>query len=609
MKDAGLSNSPTPAPRFDATDEQLSAELKKWTGASPALHPVGELLDRHWEAAFAYARLCTDSARAAGMLTTAAFTRLFGASLRQNGPSSAWRPQLLVTVRRIAAEWDADGRRDLLHPALRADDGGSRAAARLLPTSYGLLARAFQRLPQSARCVLWHIEVESEPLEVPAALLGWEEDTRVELDRARERLREECLVVHRELAPDQECRRYHRMLDVTYRRGGIDIDPDLRTHLEQCGHCRQTADQLQQFDEGLGVALAEGVLGWGARAYVEARAHQDDESPDGAEFQLPAFAGEAFEARATRSNCRTHSRRSAQKRARRARRRNLAAAVLTVSGLIVLPLALWTLGSGDGDSTADGKTSEAPGSGSGKSTGDPSWIGTGEGAKGTLSGRLHNVVSGLCVGVVGDKAVEGAETKLTACSSAADQQWSYETDGLLRSDEDPALCLDSRLGYSVRLAPCVDADHPDAKNVRYDFTLQGTLVPRFDQNLALAPAATDGSGALVLKARADGTPQRWVIDTSKPNLRMQIVNWGTDSGLASTTSSVKPTPKAAHKPTPTPSATRTTAQPAPTSSPSTADPCAQNPYYCSWNGQYGGSGGYGYGYGYGGYGGYGYGRR
>ncbi|MGY5100519.1 hydrolase, partial [Streptomyces sp. 900105245] len=122
MNEAGLS------------DEQLGAELKKWTGATPALHPVGELLDRHWEAAFAYARLCTDNPRAAGMLTTAAFTRLFGASIRQGGPSAAWRPHVLVTIRRIASEWASDGRQELLHPGLRSADGtGGRAAARLLP--------------------------------------------------------------------------------------------------------------------------------------------------------------------------------------------------------------------------------------------------------------------------------------------------------------------------------------------------------------------------------------------------------------------------------------------------------------------------------------------
>ncbi|MBX9362689.1 RNA polymerase sigma factor, partial [Streptomyces sp. WAC04114] len=266
MKDAGPSNSPASARGFGATDEQLSAELRKWTGATPALHPVGELLDRHWEAAFAYARLCTDGPRSAGMLTTAAFTRLFGETLRQNGPTSAWRPHLLLTVRRIAAEWAGDHRCDTLHPDLLAGTGdGDRPASRLLPSPRRrLLSGAFQRLPQSARCLLWHVEVEAEPLVSPAALLGLDEEgARVELGRARDRLREESLQLHRELAPDEECRRYLRLLDVTYRRGGLDIDPDLRAHIEGCGHCGAAADQLDQFNHDLGVALSEAVLGWG----------------------------------------------------------------------------------------------------------------------------------------------------------------------------------------------------------------------------------------------------------------------------------------------------------------------------------------------------------
>ncbi|MFD5160074.1 RNA polymerase sigma factor, partial [Streptomyces hawaiiensis] len=274
MKDAGPSNSPAPARRFGATDEQLSAELKKWTGATPALHPVGELLDRHWEAAFAYARLCTDGPRSAGMLTTAAFTRLFGETLRQNGPTSAWRPHLLVTVRRIAAEWAGDHRHDMLHPELLAGTGdGERPVSRLLPSQCRrLLSGAFQRLPQAARCLLWHVEVEAEPLTSPAGLLGLDEEgARVELGRARDRLREECLQLHRELAPEEECRRYLRLLDVTYRRGGLDIDPDLRAHIEGCGHCSAAADQLDQFNHALGAALSEAVLGWGGRAYAESR--------------------------------------------------------------------------------------------------------------------------------------------------------------------------------------------------------------------------------------------------------------------------------------------------------------------------------------------------
>ncbi|MEU6089388.1 ricin-type beta-trefoil lectin domain protein [Streptomyces sp. NPDC047085] len=631
---------------FDASDEQLSAELKKWTGAAPALHPVGELLDRHWEAAFAYARLCTDGTRAAGMLTTAAFTRLFGETLRQSGPSAAWRPHLLVTVRRIAAEWDGDGRQELLHPALRPAPGSAeRVSARLLPPSdRRLLSRAFQCLPQSARAVLWHAEVEGEPLAVPAALLALdEEETRIELRRARERLREECLQAHRELAPETECRRYLRMLDVTFRRGGTDIDPDLRQHLAGCRHCRGTADQLAQFNAGLGLALAEAVLGWGARAYMESRAARTDETAqrDGTTDEAAAAAttqpipdpfslagGEAFTAGAPtdpvapvgpvaptgalprpapRSTRRTapdpalsagagapaghrRSPRSAHRAARRARRRNLALAALTVSGLVALPLVLWSvLGSGDHPAPAPGATpSGSPGT---KSTApDPSWAGARGTAQGPLRGRLHSLASGLCVGVVGKKAVTGAETELAPCSATPSQQWSYETDGLLRNDSDPGLCLDSHLGYSVRLAPC-SATGKAARNIRYDFTLQGVFVPRWNQDLALTPAATDGSGTLVLKNRSGTPAERWTIDTAKPDLRMEIVDWSTGSTPApARTPSAKPAPTATKSPSPTPTATGT--GPAPSVSPTT-DFCTTYPDYCGGYGVGGYGGGYG----------------
>ncbi|MHB9857303.1 ricin-type beta-trefoil lectin domain protein [Streptomyces sp. YIM S03343] len=562
---------PTPfvsAPVFDVTDEQLSVELKNWTGSAPALHPVGELLDRHWEAAFAYARLCTDGPRAAGMLTTAAFTRIFGESIRQAGPTSGWRPHLLVTVRRVAAEWDTDGRRELLHPELRTGVA-ERLAARLLPPpERRMLSRAFQRLPQPARALLWHGEVEAEPLAVPAALLGLSEDTaRAELGRSRERLRDECLQVHRELAPEQECRSYTRMLDVTYRRGAVAVDPDLAEHLARCTQCRETAAQLSQFNDGLlGVALAEAVLGWGGRAYCEARLHTAREGAAPAEATPPSAesvlaGGEPFvqaapgpvpaPAHALVPVPRPPSRRTAHRAARRARRRNLALAVAAVSSLVVLPIVLWSvLGSADGSTDASGTAGKAA-----KPSSKPSWIGSGQTSKGALRGRLHNVASGLCVAVTGGKALKGAEAELADCSAAATQQWSYESDGLLRSGADPGLCLDSHLAYSVRLESCTDTAD---KNVRYDFTLPGVLVPRWNQDLAMTPAATDDAGALVLKTRADAASQRWVIDTSDPDLQMEAVNWDADSTPAP---SVTPAPPASGT-----TRTRSAAAPAPATS-------------------------------------------
>ncbi|MGQ4431816.1 MULTISPECIES: ricin-type beta-trefoil lectin domain protein [unclassified Streptomyces] len=597
MKDAGPSNSPSSAHHFEVTDEQLSAELKKWTGTTPALQPVGELLDRHWEAAFAYARLCTDEPHHAGMLTTAAFTRLFGESLRQSGPTAAWRPQVLVTVRRIAAEWVADHRQDMLHPDLRSAAGdGDRAAARLLPVpERRLLSGAFQRLPQSARTLLWHIEVESEPFAIPAGLLGLDEEgAEVELGRARGRLREECLQVHRELAQDDECQRYIRLLDVTFRRGGVEVDPDLAMHLSVCKHCRYTADQLNQFNAGLGIALAEAVLGWGARAYLEVRAGSRPLPPE-----VPAASSE----HAARPGPRRGELRSAHKAARRVRRRNLAVAVLTVSGLVVLPLVLWSIGgSGGGKTGTESKSAGA--AGTGKESANPSWVGKNDTTQGTLRGRLHNVESGLCIGVAGNMPLQGAEAELQSCTSAAGQQWSYETDGQLRSTADPGLCLDSHLAFEVELAPCTSASSATGKNIRYDFTLQGILVPRWNQDLALTPASTAGGGALVLKTRADGSAQRWVFDTSKADPQMQVVNWDTDStgSPTPTTKSAAPVPVKTPKatPTPTPTPTASTPQTTPTTAAPTLDYCDYYPSYCAGGGQSGGGWGGGGGYGGGG---------
>lgn len=636
MKDAGLSNSPTPAPAYDASDVELSAELTKWTGTTPALHPVGELLDRHWEAAFAYARLCTSGARPAGMLTTAAFTRLFGESLRHNGPTSAWRPQLLVTVRRLAAEWESDHRHEMLHPELRTTPGGgNRVAARLLPApDRRLLSRAFQNLSQSARCLLWHAEVEGEPLEIPAALLGLSvTDAAVELGRARGRLREECLHVHREVVPREECRRYIRLIDVTCRRRSLDVDPDLAKHLADCRHCRYAADQLNQFNGDLALALAEGVLGWGARAYLESRPGRAAESAIVEVEQAPIVEIATVESLlpvprvlaqappmpttapvSTELVVRPGSHRSAHKAARRAvRRRNRALAVATVSALVLLPLVLWNaLGQDDEEGpTAETSPSDTATNGSGTADNDPSWIGAGETTKGALLGRLHNVESGLCIGVVGGKPVKGAETELTGCSSAAGQQWAYEKDGLLRSIAAPDLCLDSHLGYSVQLAPCTGTAQPATKNVRYDFTLQGTLVPRWDQDLALTPADAKSKTALVLKTREESADQHWVFDSSAPSLQMEAVNW--DAATESTAPVVKKSPKPSPTPTATPTPTPTAAEPTPTPSTVQPTPSASYPsnvpcyyygyYACSSNGQYGNNGSnYGSGYGYGGYG-------
>ncbi|WP_328922849.1 RICIN domain-containing protein [Streptomyces griseoaurantiacus] len=621
MNDGAVPHSPGPGVPREVPDAELAAELKKSGGEGPVHRPVEELLARHGEAVYTYARLCVTGAHPAGMLTTAAFTRLFENTGRQGGPSAAWRPALLVTVGRIAEEWAADHRRDMLHPDLRSGTGG--AAARLRPPgNRRLVSAAFQRLAEPARCLLWHMEVEREEAEVPAALLGIDTgDVPVRLARARARLRDACLEIHRETAPRDDCRRFARLLDVALRRGDRVLDPDLLFHMDGCAHCRGAAEQLDGFDQRLPVLLTEGVLGWAARAYLDTRGPREPEPapprvPSAIDTRMDFTAPEAVPGptvprprtrartaaatvraladrlRTTAPRPRRPARHTPAERdpaegppgegtangdtpaprapadatavaapavaapaRHRSRRRAPAGAwrgplgvgahrfgktpaghrePLLVIGLVgacvLVPLLAWTvLGTGGG---AGGTTEE---SGDTESS-PPPWAGTAAdasgGTGGTFRGRLRNAGDGLCLDVHGGKAVPGAEAVLADCGSARTQRWAYEDDGRLRSLAGPSLCLDSRLGYSVVLAPCPDGSAPRAGDVRYDFTPQGGLVPRRDQDLALAPAApgaAPGQGtALVLKPRAKGgAEQRWQADP-EGTPRTQSVNWGAE---------------------------------------------------------------------------------
>jgi hypothetical protein len=639
VNDGAVPHSPGPGRPREVPDAELAAELKKSGAEGPVHRPVEELLARHGEAVYTYARLCVTGAHPAGMLTTAAFGRLFENAGRQGGPTAAWRPALLVTVGRIAQEWDTDHRRDMLHPELRTGTGA--AADRLRPpANRRLVSAAFQRLAEPARCLLWHMEVEREDAVVPAALLGIDTgDVQVRLVRARARLRDACLEIHRESAPLDDCRRFARLLDVALRRGDRVLDPDLLFHMDGCAHCRGAAEQLDGFDRRLPVLLTEGVLGWAARAYLDTRGPREPEpapprgpsaidtrmdftAPDGppapvvprprarvrtAAAQMRSLAdrlrttaprarrparrtpadqgpqegppGEGparadtppkppappvgtagrdpgtTDAPAPAAPARHRSGRRAPGGAPRtslgdtlrgpfgtgahrsgrgtgpAGRREPLLVVGIVGACVVVPLLAWAVMRADGaDGGADGTAEGAAG---GTASALPPWAGTAADASdGVVRSRLRNAGDGLCLDVLGGKADSGAEAVLDGCGTARTQRWAYEGDGLLRSLAAPTLCLDSRLGYSVVLAPCAGRSGTRAADVRYDFTDQGTLVPRRNRDLALSPAAP-GTGpeagtALVLKPRTTGdAAQRWRADPDG-GPRTQSVDWGAE---------------------------------------------------------------------------------
>lgn len=475
--------------------------MARLDAAGADAHAVALLMARHWRATYDYAVICLVSTEgSASMAAAAAFHRVLG---RAGG--GAVRPQLLRAVRETVKEWAADDGISAALPEVRKPTGGRglRAARSVTPERRQLAERAFQALPGASQCLLWHTEVEAEPISVPAGLLGVDPArASAGLEQAREQFRAGCVRAHRELAPTRECRFYNRLLDVPIRRGG-GLLPDVQQHLMACRYCRHAAEQLSHFEGGLEELLSETVLGWGARRYLDSRPGRGDaRAAPAARLALRPRPGGRH--RPASAGLLAAPRRHTKAVLVGAGLTSLAllATVLVAKGWsdeggVPAPRATW--GAPSGNSVSPGAVGDASsgGSPSAASVGNPVEVG---------HGRLRNLVAGLCLDVRGGRTEGGAGTALTACSAAGSQVWSYQGDGLLRSAVDPTLCLDADADEgSVVLADCV----VHAGEVRYDLTVRGELLLRRGEGLLVAP----GPGKSVVVAERDGSAgQRWVLE-------------------------------------------------------------------------------------------------
>ena len=467
-------------------------------------HAVALLMTRHWQATYEYSVICLASwSGSASMAAAAAFHRVLG-----RAGDGALRPQLLVAVREFVKEWAADDEISAVLPELRKTIGGRglRAARSATPERRQLAERAFRALPGASQCLLWHSEVEAEPISVPAGLLGVDASrAAAALDQAREQFRTGCVRAHRELAPTSECRFYNRLLDVPIRRGG-GLLPDVRKHLTDCRYCRHAAEQLSHFEGGLEVLLAETVLGWGAHRYLDSRSARSAERP------APAPPGAA--------RAKPGGRHRPVPAGLLAQPRKSARAVLVGAGLTSLVLLATVLvakgWSDDGSVPTPGATWGAVSGNTVRPT--PSTVSQGAGSPSTASmgnpvevghGRLRNADAGLCLDTQDAhqaRTAAGTKAVLTECSSAGSQQWSYQEDGLLRSAADPRLCLDSDTEKrTVVVADCLT----HAGEVRYDLTVRGELLLRRGKGLLVAP----GKGETVVVTGRNGSQgQRWTLE-------------------------------------------------------------------------------------------------
>ncbi|MFJ2952486.1 RICIN domain-containing protein [Streptomyces sp. NPDC087226] len=505
---------PYPPPGGDPgeSDEFLAVRLRGRPDGE-AGYSVALLTARHWQSMHEYAAIClATSGQLAATVTAAALHRVLD-RVAVGESAVALRPVLLVGVRDTVREWAADDRIAGVMPELQKPAGGRgmRAATTMTPENRTLAQRAFRALPARTRCLLWHAEVEAEPISVPAGLLGIDPDIAAgALEQARDKFRQGCVHAHQELAPTKDCRFYNRLLDVPIRRGGA-LLPDVRQHLAECRFCRNAAEQLSHFEGGLGPLIAEAVLGWGARRYVDSRPGRASAGPRGG--------------RAARRRRQGDDGRSGGGRHRVLLRipvparlagltlpdpvrstRTLLTGIGAVSAGVLVSVLIAGSSTPDGGATDPTGTTAAGGRAAIPSASPPGAAGLPTAPERT---RLRNIASGLCLDTRGEPQ-DGSGTRLADCTSAWTQQWTYEEDGLLRSVADPGLCLDSHKDAGVVvLGTCPDAGDRRGADVRYDLTVQGELVPRWDVQLALTPATPDANADIVVKVRDRTVNQRW----------------------------------------------------------------------------------------------------
>jgi hypothetical protein len=507
------------------SDESLAAQLRSRPEGEPG-PPVALLTARHWQATHEYAVIClATSDRTASMVTAAAFHQVLE-RVRRAEPAVALRPRFLVAVRDTVRAWSADDRISDVLPDLTKPAGGRgmRAAKSMTAENRKLAERSFQALPGLAQCLLWHTEVEADPMQVPAALLGMDTDmAAASLEQAREQFREGCVRAHRELAPSKECRFYNRLLDVPIRRGGA-LLPDVQQHLSECRYCRYAAEQLSHFEGGLGPLLAEAVLGWGARRYLDSRPGRGQSGPrvrGHARHRGEGGGGRGIGLGRLRLPARILSPRGLVPGGTRDRRTLLTSVGLAsvVVLAVVLGSGLWPKDGSGADPTASSSATGGRGATPGASPTPPgvssSPSATGNNPTATRQTRLRNVTADRCLDIRGGRATAGAVVKLGSCSTAWTQMWTYEDDGLLRSVANPELCLDSHADAGVViLGRCAAASAERGDDVRYDLTVRGELLPRWEEGLAVAPASADPDTDVVVKVRDGSANQRWLIDTA-----------------------------------------------------------------------------------------------
>jgi len=265
----GMGESPEIAPLVPATGPSDADLITRARAGDDRAYEL--LYRRHRSAALRYARSLPSSPADVEDIVAEAFARVLAALRAGNGPEEAFRPYLLSAVRNAFYDLVRRSGREQPVDDVSPYDSGQPFTD---PVTHGeervLIARAFDKLPERWRMVLWHTEVEGENPAAVAPLLGISPNAVSALAyRAREGLRESYLQAHLATARDRGCRRTVDKL-AAYTRGNLSRAEKqrVRDHLDGCAHCRLLFRELADVNARLGALLGPIVLGSGVAGLV-----------------------------------------------------------------------------------------------------------------------------------------------------------------------------------------------------------------------------------------------------------------------------------------------------------------------------------------------------
>lgn len=228
------------------------------------LEAYDPLYQRHSRSALLHARHWARTEAAAEDLRAESFTRVLHAIRNGNGPTEAFRPYLLTTMRHVARDW-AEGDRRLLLVADLVDleSPGPDVDPVIAALERSLAGQAYMSLPERWQAVLWHTEVEGEGPAQLAPKLGLEPAAVAALAyRAREGLKQAYLQAHITEIGQDSCRPYAEKLGAAARdKLGPREKGKVEAHLRTCVECTGLLAMLKYINAHIGVLVAPAALG------------------------------------------------------------------------------------------------------------------------------------------------------------------------------------------------------------------------------------------------------------------------------------------------------------------------------------------------------------